>query len=137
MASSNGFVRKWYEFNLNLNNIMTAITARKYNLDIQKVIVGTGDVANALRTSGARDWGLSQELDYFEDVARLTEEDDLSQREHSVSARLTRYAGAGLRRIPYLIISVLRNCSHTWSALEWWSVGAVWTVRRARNCSVN
>jgi hypothetical protein len=81
MASSNGFVRKWYEFNLNLNNIMTAITARKYNLDIQKVIVGTGDVANALRTSGARDWGLSQELDYFEEVARLTEEDDLSQRE--------------------------------------------------------
>ena len=81
MASANGFVRQWYEFNLNLNNIMTAITARKYNLDIQKVIVGTGDIANALRTSGARDWGLSQELDYFEDVARLTEEDDLSQRE--------------------------------------------------------
>ena len=81
MASSNGFVRKWYEFNLNLNNIMTAITARKYNLEIQKVIVGTGDIANALRTSGARDWGLSQELDYFEEVARLTEEDDLSQRE--------------------------------------------------------
>ena len=81
MASSNGFVRSWYEFNLNLNNIMTAITARKYNLDIQKVIVGGGDIANALRTSGARDWGLSQELDYFEDVARLTEEDDLSQRE--------------------------------------------------------
>ena len=74
MASANGFVRQWYEFNLNLNNIMTAITARKYNLDIQKVIVGTGDIANALRTSGARDWGLSQELDYFED-------DDLSQRE--------------------------------------------------------
>ena len=81
MESSNGFVRRWYEFNLNLNNIMTAITARKYNLDIQKVIVGSGDIANALRTSGARDWGLSQELDYFEDVARLTEEDDLSQRE--------------------------------------------------------
>ena len=81
MGSSNGFVRKWYEFNLNMNNIMAAITARKYNLDIQKVIVGQGDVANALRTSGARDWGLSQEVECFEDVARLTEEDDLSQRE--------------------------------------------------------
>ena len=45
------------------------------------MIVGTGDIANALRTSGARDWGLSQELEYFEDVARLTEEGDLSQRE--------------------------------------------------------
>ena len=81
MSQGNGFVRKWYEFNLNMNNIMAAITARKYNLDIQKVIVGTGDVANALRTSGARDWGLSQEVECFEDVARLTEEDDLSQRE--------------------------------------------------------
>ena len=81
MGCSNGFVRKWYEFNLDLNNIMAAITARKYNLDIQKVIVGQGDVANALRTSGARDWGLSQTLDFFEDVTRLTEESDLSQRE--------------------------------------------------------
>ena len=81
MQSSNGFVRRWFEFNLNLNNIMTAIMARKYDLDMQKVIVGSGDIANALRTSGARDWGLSQELDYFDDVARLTEEDDLSQRE--------------------------------------------------------
>jgi len=81
MGSSNGFVRKWYEFNLDMNNIISAITARKYNLDMQKVIVGSNDTANALRTSGARDWGLSQEVDCFEDVARLTEEDDLSQRE--------------------------------------------------------
>ena len=81
MGCSNGFVRKWYEFNLDMNNIISAITARKYNLDMQKVIVGSNDTANALRTSGARDWGLSQEVDCFEDVARLTEEGDLSQRE--------------------------------------------------------
>jgi len=82
--SGNEFVSSWYEFNLNLNNIMSGITARKYNLDIQKVIVGQGDVAQALRTSGARDWGLSQELDYFDDVLRLVEESDLSQRERKV-----------------------------------------------------
>ena len=81
MASSNGFVRRWYEFNLDMNNILSAITARKYNLDMQKVIVGQNDTAVALRTSGARDWGLSQEVECFEDVARLTEESDLSQRE--------------------------------------------------------
>ena len=82
--SGNEFVSSWYEFNLNLNNIMSGITARKYNLDIQKVIVGQGDVAQALRTSGARDWGLSQELDYFDDVLRLVEESDLSHRERKV-----------------------------------------------------
>ena len=81
MNSGNEFVRKWYEFNLDLNNILAAITARKYNLDIQKVVVGSNATAQALRTSGARDWGLSQELDFFDDVVRLLDEDDLSQRE--------------------------------------------------------
>lgn len=81
MQSDNKFVREWYRFNLNVNNIQAAITARTYGLDMQKVIVGSDDIARALRTSGARDWGLSQELDYFEDVARLQEEDDLAQRE--------------------------------------------------------
>ena len=81
MQSGNEFVRKWYEFNLNINNILSAITARKYGLDIQKVIVGRNETAQALRTSGARDWGLSQELDYFDDVVRLLDEPDLAQRE--------------------------------------------------------
>ena len=81
MQADNEFVSSWYCFNLDLNNIQTAVTARKYGLDIQKVIVGCGDTANALRTSGARDWGLSQELEYFDDVVRLTEESDLAQRE--------------------------------------------------------
>ena len=81
MQADNEFVRSWYSFNLDVNNIQTAITARKYNLDMQKVIVGQNETAQALRTSGARDWGLSQELDYFDDVVRLLDESDLAQRE--------------------------------------------------------
>ena len=83
-CADNELVGRWYEFNLNLNNIISGITARKYDLDIHKVIVGQNEVAQALRTSGARDWGLSQELDYFDDVARLVEEGDLAEREHKV-----------------------------------------------------
>ena len=81
MNSRNEFVRSWYEFNLDLNNILSAMTARKYDLEVQKVIVGSNATAQALRTSGARDWGLSQEVDFFDEVMRLLEEDDLSQRE--------------------------------------------------------
>lgn len=81
MNCSNALVRRWYEFNLDLNNILAGITARTYGLDMQKVIVGSNATAQALRTSGARDWGLSQELDFFDDVVRLLDEDDLAQRE--------------------------------------------------------
>ena len=81
MSCDNALVRRWYEFNLDLNNILAGITARTYGLDMQKVIVGSNATAQALRTSGARDWGLSQELDFFDDVVRLLDEDDLAQRE--------------------------------------------------------
>ena len=81
MGCANGFVKRWYEFNMDVNNIQSAITASKYNLDMQKVIVGQNETSHALRTSGARDWGLSQELDYFDDVVRLLEEEDLAHRE--------------------------------------------------------
>lgn len=81
MQADNEYVSRWYEFNLDMNNILSAITARKYGLDMQKVIVGSNDTAQALRTSGARDWGLGQELEYFDDVVRLTDETDLAQRE--------------------------------------------------------
>lgn len=79
--TGNSMVNEWYRLNLNINNIRAAFAARKYGLDTAGLIVGDGDVCHALRTSGARDWGLSQELSYFDEVARLEEEQDLALRE--------------------------------------------------------
>lgn len=81
MNQGNPFVESWFSFRLDLNNIRTAFTARKHNLDIQALIVGSGETAAALRTSGARDWGLSQTLPYFDRIARIQEETDLTVRE--------------------------------------------------------
>lgn len=77
----NEFVSDWYRFNLDLNNIQTAITARKYELDVRRMLVGDNEVAQALRTSGARDWGLSQEVPFWDDIMRLQEAQDLNDRE--------------------------------------------------------
>lgn len=84
MNQGNAFVESWFSFRLDLNNIRTAFTARKFNLDIQSLIVGQGEIANALRTSGARDWGLSQTLPYFDRIARIQEETDLTARERKI-----------------------------------------------------
>ncbi|MCQ2083988.1 MAG: DUF2764 domain-containing protein [Bacteroidaceae bacterium] len=84
MNAGNTFVSDWYAFNLNLNNVRTAIAARKYGLDIQNLIVGDNETANQLRTSGARDWGLSGNLDFFDELLRIHDEQDLAKREHAV-----------------------------------------------------
>lgn len=83
-ASSNKYVAQWFAFNRNVNNILVAFTARKYRMNIADVVIGDDEVANALRTSAARDFELSGALDYFETVQRLSENSKLQEREHQL-----------------------------------------------------
>lgn len=78
---SNGFVAGWFTFNRNVNNILVAFSARKYKMNIAEAVIGDGEIAEALRTSGARDFGLIGALDYFESVQRLSENSRLLERE--------------------------------------------------------
>ena len=41
----NKFVSTWFELNLNVNNILAALTARKYKMEISKVPVGNNLIA--------------------------------------------------------------------------------------------
>lgn len=84
MRTKNSFVSAWFEFNLNLNNIQSAISARKYKIDVASTIVGGTDVCEMLRTSNARDFGLGDTLPYLENIQRISEIDDLLEREKKV-----------------------------------------------------
>lgn len=84
MKTKNRFVSAWFEFNLNLNNIQSAISARKYKIDVASTIVGDTDVCEMLRTSNARDFGLGDTLPYLENIQRISEIDDLLEREKKV-----------------------------------------------------
>ena len=81
MNQGNEFVTRWFEFNLNLNNFLTAITARRYKLDAKSLIVGDNEVAKALRTSNSRDFGLTGVMDSFEEILRISEIENLVERE--------------------------------------------------------
>ncbi len=84
MQAKNRFVADWFELNLNINNILTAITCRKYSLDKSDYIIGNNEVAEQLRTSNARDFGIGDSIDYFPALLRIAEEDDLYQRERKI-----------------------------------------------------
>ena len=84
MKCGNRFVADWFELNLNINNVLTAITCRKYDLDKAGYIVGDNDVAETLRSSNARDFGLGDSVDYLPELQRIAEEPDLYMREKKV-----------------------------------------------------
>lgn len=81
MKASNWFVAAWFELNLNINNISAALVSRKFGLDKNLYIIGHNDVAEAIRTSNARDFGLGDSLDYLPALQRLAEDPDLMERE--------------------------------------------------------
>jgi hypothetical protein len=84
MTCGNKFVSEWFELNLNVNNILAAMAARKYKMDVAKVSVGTNMVAEALRNSNARDFGLADDLEYFEQLTRINDTVDLVEREKKI-----------------------------------------------------
>ena len=81
MKADNKFVSDWFKFNLTVNNLLVALTARKYKMEVAPLIVGDTEVCEALRTSNARDFGLADEVDALETLIKVAETDELLERE--------------------------------------------------------
>lgn len=84
MNCKNEFVASWFEFNLNVNNILSALAARKYKIEVAPNIVGNTEISDAIRTSNARDFGISGAVDYFEQLLRIGETEELIERERKI-----------------------------------------------------
>lgn len=84
MRCGNMFVANWFELNLNINNILTAFTCRKHDLDKNQYIVGKNELADMIRNSNARDFGLADSVEYFPILQRIAEESDLMEREKKI-----------------------------------------------------
>lgn len=86
MQGDNRFLREWFEFNLNLRNLLTAIACRRHGFDAQRLVVGDNEMARALRKSNARDFGLAGQFDPLETVLRIADEPNLLTREQQLDA---------------------------------------------------
>ena len=86
MKCGNKFVSSWFEFNLTINNILIAFSARKYKWDVAQNVVGNTEVCEALRISGARDFGLSGEVDCLEQLMKISEITELVEREKKLDS---------------------------------------------------
>ena len=84
LNTKNKFVRSWFGFNQNINNLFIALSARKHDFKFRDQIIGSDYVADQIKNSNARDFGLSSSLDYFNTVVRFIDEEDLSNREKMI-----------------------------------------------------
>lgn len=84
MKCKNRFVSSWFSFNLTVNNILAALTARKFKMEVAPLILGDTEVCEILRTSNARDFGLGSEVEYLEQLVKISETSELLDRERKI-----------------------------------------------------
>ena len=87
LQAKNRFVRDWFEFNRDMNNVLVAQICRKHGFDVKQQIVGEGEVAEQLRThTTQKDFGLNEVAGDFNAYLALAQIDDLMQREKAMDA---------------------------------------------------
>lgn len=85
LHSSNKFIRRWAELNLNIRNVLTAFTCRQLGWNRAGYIVGDNEIAQQLRSSQARDFGIDEELlVYMPRLVAIAEEQDIARRERMI-----------------------------------------------------
>ena len=87
LKAKNKFVREWFAFNQNMNNVLVAQICRKHGFDARQQIVGEGEVAEQLRThTTQKDFGLNELTGDWSEILALAAIEDLMQREKAQDA---------------------------------------------------
>lgn len=87
LKSKNKFVRKWFAYNQDMNNVLVAAICRKHGFDVRKMIVGQGEVAEILRKNlQQKDFGLGGVMDSLQEIMSLVDMDNLMEREKRMDA---------------------------------------------------
>ena len=87
LQAKNRFVREWFAFNQDMNNILVAQICRKHGFDVKTQIVGEGEVAEQLRThTTQKDFGLNELPGDYDALLGLAAIEDLMAREKAMDA---------------------------------------------------
>lgn len=86
LESKNEFIKDYFEFNLNLQNVLSAIAARKHGIDVNKVVIGNTEVAENIKNNTSKDFGIAAMFPYLEETLRIEESKKPLEREQRIDA---------------------------------------------------
>jgi len=81
LKTKNEFLKQWFEFNQNLNNILIGQNCRTFDLEVDNQLIGINIVTNAILESNAKDFGLEVDLPYVSDIINLADNENIMARE--------------------------------------------------------
>ncbi len=122
--SRSKFIRGWGEFDRTLRNISAAFAARRSGIHVADVLVGEGDIVQALGKSSASDFGLKGEIDYIDRImAAVSDNSNLIDKEYRVDAirweKASELTEQNYFDIDFLLGYLVKvNIIHRWASLD-------------------
>lgn len=86
MQCPDKMISDWYKLNLDINNILTAMIARKNGWNVSDFIKGDNEVTEMIRTNTTKDFDLSAEYDYVKDLMTIVDCEDPVEKEKKIDA---------------------------------------------------
>jgi hypothetical protein len=114
-----GFLADWFAFDRDLRNILAALSARKHHLALEGNVLGEHDIAQTIRHTNARDFGLTGELAFLEKLLQIEEETNLFDREFAIDKLRWQYIDE-LNTFHYFSVDVLLGYMLKLFMLERW-----------------
>ncbi len=85
LRTENQFLREWFEFKMNIQNITTALACRDHDISPENEVIGDNLVTSQIKRSSANDFGLAQEFPEIEKILSAWETSGtLTERERVV-----------------------------------------------------
>lgn len=85
-GKANTFLKSWFEINLNVNNILAALTAKKYDLDYKKYLIGSNEIVRILNSGVWSDINTLDGGEMVAEIMKIGEESDPMHRERKIDA---------------------------------------------------
>lgn len=83
----NRMMSQWYQLNLDVQNILTALIARRQGWPLSKYVMGSGEVIEMiLEHANSSDFDLGLEYDYVKDLMHCAETEDPVEKERLIDA---------------------------------------------------
>lgn len=79
-------VRAWYQLNLDVTNILTAMLARKNGWNVSDFIQGENEVTEMILTHNTKDFDLMHEFDYVAELMKIVDCEDPVEKEKKIDA---------------------------------------------------
>lgn len=91
LGQKNKFLVDWFTALRNVNNILAIYNCRKFGLNIENHMIGDYELTQAAKRTNAKDFGLSNEFGYIDEIIGIFENNDILEQEISIDLLKWKY----------------------------------------------